>query len=194
MRTARAATRTFTRTFTPPGTLTSSVARPNRSIDWDAVAAAYNEGTLTLKEIGERFKVSAGAVSNRARREDWPPRSRSIEHRRKPGATFEWRLARALDKQITELEERWADVEPADAVLAEKEARTLNVLIRTAEKLKELEVMASKKSGAKSVKENQRAERLDRKRLREVLERRLDKLIATADARGFSREPVSPGD
>ncbi|MBN4046367.1 hypothetical protein JYU02_00020 [bacterium AH-315-P15] len=172
----------------------TSVSRSRKIIDWDGVAAAYTEGTATLKEIGAEFDVTAGSICHRAKLEGWPARARVTKRSRKPGATFEWRLARALDKQIAELEERWADGEAADAVLAEKEARTLNVLIRTAEKLKELEVMTLKKSGAKGDKENQGAARLDRKRLRETLERRLDKLIAAADARGLPYEPQSGGD
>ena len=40
---------------------------PKKDIDWDGVAAAYNEGSATLKEIGVEFGVSAGAISQIAR-------------------------------------------------------------------------------------------------------------------------------
>ncbi len=171
------------------------MSRPRKIIDWDGVAAAYVEGDLTLKEIGAAYNVTAGSICHRAKLEDWPARARASKRTQKSGATFQWRLARALDNQLKELEDRWSDGAPvADAAQAEKEARTLNVLIRTAEKLKELEVMASKKSGAKGDTTNQSTARLDRKRLRETLERRLDKLIAAADARGLSREPVGGGE
>ena len=164
--------------------------RSKKNIDWDAVAAAYTEGALTLKQIGEQFGVTAGAISQRAKREGWPARKRVSVRQRKPGAAFEWRLARALDRQIAELEDRWSDEDMlGDAANAEKEARTLNVLIRTAEKLKELEMNTQTRSGTSGDQSDKKAERLDRKRLRETLERRLDKLIAAADAHGLPREP-----
>lgn len=161
---------------------------PGNPIDWDGIAAAYNEGTLTLKELGVEFECSAGAISRRAKLENWPARARITKRTRKTGATFEWRLARALDCQLRELENRWQDGEVgADAQQAEKEARTLNVLIRTAEKLKELETMPSNAKAKSSDKQDQGASKLDRKRLRETLERRLDQLLATADANGIPR-------
>lgn|GEM_PF-2315840 len=170
------------------------MSRSQKQIDWDAVAAAYDEGSLTLKQISEAYNVSTSAITRRARQEGWPPRSRKTKRKTKPDATFEARLARALDRQISELEERWASDEAlASSAQAEKEARTLNVLIRTAEKLKELEMAKTKSTGSKRDKDKSKGDELDRKRLRETLERRLDKLLAAADARGVSPESDSGG-
>ncbi len=107
-----------------------------------------------------------------------------------PSVTFEGRLARALDRQISELEGRWSGTsEEMDSARAEKEARTLSVLIRTAEKLKEIEAMSKKSKTSKTDDPSAKSDRLDRKRLRETLERRLDQLIAAANAQGISEQP-----
>ena len=52
----------------------------------------------------------------------------------------------------------------------------------------------TKTTGSKSDKDKSRAQELDRKRMRETLERRLDKLLAAADARGLSQDTVTGGD
>ncbi len=162
-------------------------------LDWDAIAAAYAENTETLAELSKRFGVSSGGISNRARREEWSPRQK-LRGKRLPSVTFEGRLARALDRQITELEERWSDDgEEINSAQAEKEARTLSVLIRTAEKLKEIEIMSKKTKITKSDGQSAKSDRLDRRRMRETLERRLDQLIASAHAQGISERPNDSG-
>ncbi len=164
-------------------------------IDWDGVAAAYLAQKQTLAEIGDEFGVSVTSICRRAKREGWPRRAAVSKQKPDPGSAVEFRLARALDRQIKELEERWSETNAlAGPVQAEKEARTLNVLIRTAEKLKELQMAKTKPTGSKRDQEKTQAAALDRKRLRETLERRLDKLLAAADARGVSRDAVGGGD
>lgn len=167
---------------------------PNRLTlrEWDAIAAAYIENAETLSQIAVRHGISIGAISNRARKEGWPRRMNK-GGKWSPSITFEGRLTRALDRQISELETRWSgDNEDMDSARAEKEARTLSVLIRTAEKLKEIEAMAKTAKASKTSKSNDpsaKSDQLDRKRMRETLERRLDQLIASAQAQGISEQP-----
>jgi hypothetical protein len=43
----------------PAGFYYDLVARPKKDIDWDAIAAAYDEGSLTLKALGEEASLNS---------------------------------------------------------------------------------------------------------------------------------------
>jgi len=43
----------------PAGHYCDLVARSKKDIDWDAIAAAYDEGSLTIKAIAEEANLSS---------------------------------------------------------------------------------------------------------------------------------------
>lgn len=114
---------------------------------WREITRAYAEGALTVAQICNRFSVSKGALYDRARIEGWPPRrDRGRTRTAKPKtAGPDWdqvahRLYGALERKISELEQVMADrQEPFDASNRERDARTLNGLVRTFEKLREMD-------------------------------------------------------
>jgi hypothetical protein len=62
--------------------------------------------------------------------------SRAHRQRRPRRGDFVRRLTRALDRKITDFEARHADASPASAADAERDARTLNTLVRLYDKLR----------------------------------------------------------
>lgn len=43
-----------------------------RRIDWEGVSIHYRAGVRSLRDIGEEFGVSEGAIRKRAKKEEWP--------------------------------------------------------------------------------------------------------------------------
>ena len=43
-----------------------------RRIDWEGVSIHYRAGIRSLRDIGEEFGVSEGAIRKRAKKEEWP--------------------------------------------------------------------------------------------------------------------------
>ena len=114
---------------------------------WREIARAYAEGTQTVAQICTQFSVTKGALYDRARIEGWP-RRRDRGHARtakSKTAGPDWdrvalRLYGALERKISELEEVMSGSEEAfDASNRERDARTLNGLVRTFEKLREMD-------------------------------------------------------
>lgn len=48
------------------------MAERRKHIDWEAVALHYRTGTRSLRDIGDEFGVSEGAIRKRAKKECWP--------------------------------------------------------------------------------------------------------------------------
>ena len=114
---------------------------------WREIARAYAEGAQTVAQICAQFSVSKGALYDRARMDGWPKRrDRGRSLTAKPTTTKpDWdrvalRLYGALERKISELElVMTARQETSDASNRERDARTLNGLVRTFEKLREMD-------------------------------------------------------
>jgi transposase-like protein len=116
-------------------------------IDWTEIALQYARGVLAVREICENFGISTSALYRRARREGWPSRknsSRQIEQDL-PDAedTMTARLYRALDRKLGVIEQRIAKSDTGEVSMSpsdnERDARTLNSLMRLYERLNEIE-------------------------------------------------------
>ena len=114
---------------------------------WREIARAYAEGAQTVAQICTQFSVTKGALYDRARIEGWP-RRRDRAHAQTVKAMTagpDWdrvaiRLYGALERKISELEEvMFGSEEKFDASNRERDARTLNGLVRTFEKLREMD-------------------------------------------------------
>jgi hypothetical protein len=106
--------------------------------DWASIARDYAARALTVEQIAALYDVSLRAIYHRARRDGWPRRiakpGNATRHR-VPRADFGQRLINALDRRIADLETR-RDAPAGSVADAEREARTLNTLVRLYEKLR----------------------------------------------------------
>ena len=160
-------------------------------IDWREVARVYAQSKLSFNQIAAKLGVTAATVRRHARADGWSPSASSDvgpERTRQTGRTPSTDLSRmvvrlysALDQQMTEIEERLAMA--STATERERDARTLNALTRTLEKLIELKQIADTTSAsqAKEGKPESAA------KLRTEIERRLDKLLEATAATALSR-------
>jgi hypothetical protein len=109
--------------------------------DWASVARDYAARALTVEQITALYAISTCALYYRASREGWskrrppsgPPRGRVRR------ADFGQRLTNALERRIADFEARHAhrlDSGVPSAADAERDARTLNTLVRLYDKLR----------------------------------------------------------
>lgn len=114
------------------------------TVDWAAVQRDYAAGKRTVTEICASHGVSKTSLYRQAREHGWLLRAASAPPSPKPktkkGANarqddLAGRLLTLLDRKMTEFENRMAEgaTTPADS---ERDARTLNALMRLFEKLK----------------------------------------------------------
>lgn len=145
---------------------------PELSLDqWAAVRVAYETSALPLRDIAAGHGVSHVAVAKRADRQGWlrPGEAPPLPD----GAAEEKlvaRLYRTFEKQVAELELRFANGEGG---VEEKDARTLSVLARTLETLGKLREGTDDAADAAPV---------DIEALRARLQARLEQLDAAGDA------------
>lgn len=105
--------------------------------DWAAVARDYAAKALTVDEISALYVISRTSLYNRARREGWRTRVAMVDGpkpRRLRRQDFGQRLINALGRKIADFEDRRAEGE-ASAADAERDARTLNTLVRLHDRL-----------------------------------------------------------
>ena len=171
--------------------------------DWVAVEAGYRDGVLTVGELCRRHGVSQRGLYRRARKYGWPlRRDRSGQNEDQANAAGKDGLSRAprssrapqpsrrrlisrlfktLETQMQSIEHRLngqAEIVPQSAADRERDARTLSALVRTMEKLCELEsadrrdLEAAKAAQAHVEKDPARFER-DIQDLRQALARRI---------------------
>jgi hypothetical protein len=109
--------------------------------DWEAVRHDYEAGQLTVDEICTIHGLTMCRLYRQREREGWqlrqPTRSRtSVDSQHELAA----RLAAALDRKMRHYETRLRSGASSDSVAdSERDARTLNVLIRLFEKLMTLQ-------------------------------------------------------
>lgn len=167
----------------PPDSSANSAPSP----DWDAIAHAYAAKVLTVKALSALHGVRRSDLYYHAKRNHWimrrpaaacprPPSSR----RPKGEAALLRRLMTALDRKMTEFETRMtlaaADGAPATAADSERDARTLNTLVRLFDKLKGFGAKATSSKGAAAANRTAGKDIHDADRFRNDLARRLERL------------------
>lgn len=159
--------------------------------DWAAIKRAWAEDKLTPKEIAAAYGLSYQKLSARARAEGWRKGESGREgnaEKQRPASTpgLMKRLRQLLERQIEEIEN--TESEEGGAAARERDARTLSSLIRTMEKLLE---MQREREARRRARNEERGE--DAELLRGELARRLARLARSADAGNVSGEPDEKG-
>ncbi|NIJ42452.1 hypothetical protein FHS78_002754 [Parvibaculum indicum] len=161
------------------------------SIDWAAVRRAYADPAIPLRETAATLGIPWQTLSARATREGWPMRctqsrakNAAPEERATAGrltqANLLTRLRRLIDREIGDIEKEYEqDGAPADR---ERAAKRLTVLVRSLDKLTEIQ-NATKKAKPKDGADKGGAA------LRAELERRL---VGLAAGNGEARLPEKP--
>ena len=167
-------------------TLAPEISPDPAACDWDAIAHDYAAGALTVDEICAAHAVTRSMVYYRAKTRGWQlRRARSHAAGRRDEANLTKRLLSALDLKMTQFENRLSeDAAAATAADAERDARTLNTLVRLFEKLKGLggkgagppASTRTAKFAATTAATSSRKDAHDADRLRGELARRLETL------------------
>jgi hypothetical protein len=172
--------------------------------DWDAIARDYAAGTLTIIEICTLHGVSPSALYQRINKLRWKKRqgsatkitqtaspkdaskapktaARGTSIRKRPtkrSKDLVRRLLIALDQKMTEFENRLAAGESLTAADSERDARTLNTLVRLFDKLKDTDRKNrdAKSACSSSAPSTNGTDLHDADRLRHDLAQRLKKL------------------
>ncbi len=122
--------------------------------EWRAVRAAYEGRGETLAEIGRRFGIQAGAISQRAARHGWK-RRRARANTSTPGdekqrdvlqQTMLARLYRLVSLKLDHLEEAMSRSDERTPTDNERETRAIGTMVRNLEKVVGLD--QSVRSGA----------------------------------------------
>ena len=168
----------------PPDSSANSAPSP----DWDAIAHAYAAKVLTVKALSALHGVRLSDLYNHAKRDHWlmrrpataRPRPPSSPRRPKGEAALLRRLMTALDRKMTDFETRMtlaaADSAPTTAADSERDARTLNTLVRLFDKLKGFGAKAAASAGVKAGSRTDGKDIHDADRFRNDLARRLERL------------------
>ncbi|MEO0618812.1 MAG: hypothetical protein AAFZ01_05975 [Pseudomonadota bacterium] len=136
----------------------------NDTADWGAIREAYEGDALTVVQITSVFAVSTAALYARAKRDGWKQRRlrrargravagvndaagqgdaprvpRSLKGRAAWRGQMIVRLYEAMDRQLSEIEASQVDHASKSATDRERQARQMNVMMRSMEKLSEFE-------------------------------------------------------
>jgi hypothetical protein len=168
----------------PPASSANSADRP----DWAAIAHDYAESTLTVPELCALHSVSSSGLYHRANLDGWTKRSAArraaAAHRPPPPrhpqgeADLARRLLTALDHKMRAFETRMtqAAAAPITAADSERDARTLNTLVRLFDKLKGFGAKAVAGAGAPAANRPAGKDIYDADSFRHDLARRLERL------------------
>jgi hypothetical protein len=167
----------------PPASSANSAARR----DWDAIAHDYAESALTVPELCALHSVSSSGLYHRAKLDGWIKRSaarRAATAHRPPlprhvegEADLARRLLTALDHKMREFETRMTQAAaPVTAADNERDARTLNTLVRLFDKLKGFGAKAVAGAGAPAASRTAGKDSHDADSFRHDLARRLERL------------------
>ncbi len=144
---------------------------------WADIRRGYVEAGETVQMLCARYEVSPSTLYSRARRDNWPKRKQSISVVKADypeQAKLVARLYAALHQQMSAIERRMKvkpEIEDTNATAtAERDARTLSTLVRTLEKL--IELQDSNKSVSDKA-DNVGAD-LDAARFRDEIVRRIE--------------------
>lgn len=154
--------------------------------DWAKLRQDYEEGTRPVAEIAAEAGMSRQKLVRHATLQGWKPRGQAKARTRKPGTrqTIQ-RLKSLLQQRLSDLEGQMAELgETATAASSEREIRSVNTLVRTLEKVLELERKQRKHRAARATD----ARSLDDAE-REAL---ADKLEALCREQPVARDSASP--
>ena len=155
---------------------------------WEAIARDYAANVLTIKDICALHSINPTTLHRRALKEGWINRAvmtDSPARRRTRERDLGQRLLDMLDRKMTQIENRAtatsAEGAAPTAADAERDARTLNTLVRLFDKLTTLRQKTE--AAAKTAAPTANAERGDddADRLRNALAQRLERLRASQD-------------
>lgn len=160
-------------------------------VNWVAVRHAYCEGKQSLVEICRQYGLTNRQLRYRREKEGWPPRQSGQPSQKSTSDTSPQRqiarLYRLLDRLMNEIEALpdHADTEKGAPEMSsadrERSARTLSSVIRSFEKIKELEAEELSQNQTQSNDElNEEKNRA--KAFREILRERLAKLTNARNA------------
>jgi uncharacterized protein YjcR len=168
--------------------------RPAAAVDWVAARTRYERGDETVAAIAESLGVTPQGLTARARRDGWTLRRKG---RPRAPATRETiaRLKSLLQQRLAGLEGQLGALgEEATAATSERDIRAANTLVRTLEKVLELE-RKDRTQRARQRKQHRRLDDAEREALAHKLEglhRELhadSDLAQPADPRGEGSEP-----
>ena len=170
--------------------------KSDKDIDWETIRAEYEIGARPLVEIALEHKITIQKISSRARLENWPKRGEIEEAKAlatelpEDAEALAARLTRLIAREIADLErQRKTERDEAEG---ERQARRLATLVRSIDKLGEIEKAArqAKKNDPESDKARRRAED---DAIRAGLESRLARLFAAAETARLSEEADGAG-
>lgn len=165
---------------------------------WAEVRRLYVETNVPVREIARRFELSESAIFARRAFENWPARSarrravRTADENADAGGKIRAsrgehrhqalvrRLYTAIDLRLQLMEKRMRDGETLPATEEEREARGLGSLVRSLEKVLQIDP-TPEKSGAGGTSEKS-GTGTDIERRRHAIAERLEKLEALRNA------------
>lgn len=126
------------------------------SRDWIAIRAAYEDRSVSVSDLCQRFRISKSRLYNRRRLESWPARRGHKTTDKKKSASrrqnMVTRFFETLERQMRDIERSFDDDTGAAETSAagrERDARTLSSLVKTMEKLIELDTGADPVAAAR---------------------------------------------
>lgn len=149
-------------------------------IDWETIRADYEIGSRPLAEIALEHKITTQKITSRARAENWPKRGEVAEEKRletelpQDAEALAARLTKLIAREIADIErQRKTERDEAEG---ERQARRLATLVRSIDKLHEIEkaVRLAKRNDPEADKAKRRAED---ELIRAELESRLARLL-----------------
>lgn len=168
-------------------------------IDWDRIRADYEIGKRKVKEIAAEHGIKFQKISARATRDGWPTRNEvRATQRTATGAPLPVDAEALAGRLIKLIAREIADVEAQrkvtrDEALGERQARRLASLVRSADKLHEIEQAArqAKKNDPESDRERQIAEE---DRVYAELQSRFARYFAFVDKKRLRPDASEAGD
>ena len=148
---------------------------------WPDIRRAYVDTNEPVSAICGRFGISTGSLYRRAKRENWPGRTRTnggADSGALAGSSEQdelvARLYQTLRQQMTAIEARlqsMPDIDDTNATAtAERDARTLSTLVRTLEKLIELQSVTNRPEPMDDAKADSDADRFRLEIIRRIEE------------------------
>ncbi|MDO8838526.1 MAG: hypothetical protein Q7V31_06315 [Parvibaculum sp.] len=168
-------------------------------IDWDRIRADYEIGAKALKVIAQEHGINWQKITTRATRDGWPKRAEvRTERRPRTGGALPVDAEALAGRLIKLIAREIADVEAQrkvtrDEALGERQARRLASLVRSADKLHEIEQAArqAKKNDPESDRERQIAEE---DRVYAELQSRFARYFAFVDQKRLRPDASEAGD
>jgi hypothetical protein len=170
--------------------------RSDEDIDWETIRVEYDIGMRSLAEIALEHRITTQKIVSRATREDWPKRGQVTEKAviatalaDDAGALAE-RLTKLIAREIADLEQQRKTMR--DEAEGERQARRLSTLIRSIEKLHEIEQAARRAKKDDPAADAARRRKED-EALRGILEGKLARLAAAGEAARLSGKADAEG-